>query len=303
MVDVVVAAVDRRIADLARLQHGVVSRAQLLELGITEAEIKWRIRVGRLHPVHRGVYLVGHAKPLPLAPEIAAVLACGPRSVVSHRSATTLFRILPSVRGPIEVTVVGADRRRRGITVHQTPTLARRDVRTLDRIPLTSPARTLLDVSPLLPFATLERAVAEAMARRIVRQQHLEDQLARNPGRAGTPSLLALVDGATPSLTRSEAERKLLALLRAAELPAPETNQRLFDYEPDFLWRDERVVVEVDGFRFHSTRRAFEADRRRDADLAARGYTVLRITWRQMADHPHAVVARNAAALARASIP
>ncbi len=201
----------------------------------------------------------------------------------------------------MEVTVVGADRRRPGITVHRTPALTRRDVRTLDRITLTSPARTLLDVSALLPQAALERTVADAYARRLLKGSDLRDQLARHPGRPGTPSLHALVNGATPSLTRSKAEAKLLALIRAADLPRPETNDSLDPYEPDFLWRDERVIVEFDSWQFHSGRRAFEADRRRDADLAARGYTVIRVTWRQLAHQPHAVVARIAAALAHAS--
>jgi very-short-patch-repair endonuclease len=291
---------DVGVAELARRQHGVVSRAQLLELGLTPKSIKWRVSSGRLHPIHRGVYLVGHRKPLPRAREMAAVLACGPRALVSHLSAAWLWAIDERPRGPVQVTVVGADRRRPGIAIHRTSSLTRRDVRTLERIALTSPARTLLDVSALLPPAALERVVAEAFARNLTKRAELLDQLERHPGRPGTPSLLALVDGAKPNRTRNDAEARLLALVRSAGLAAPESNAVVGPYEVDLLWREQRVVVEFDSWRWHSSRPAFEADRRRDGDLAARGYTVIRVTWRQLTREPHAVVARVAAALALA---
>ena len=292
---------DRLIAALARVQHGVVARAQLLELGLTPKQIKARVRVERLHPLHRGVYLVGHDAAAPGASQIAAVLAAGAAAQISHLSGLQLWRLPGPAPDLIDVTVP-ADRTltRPGIRFHRTDALTPRDTRRVERIPVTSPARTLLDVAALLSSTALERALGEAIARRLVRRSDLRDQLERNPGRPGTPSLRALVRGATPAWTRSEAEAELLALLRAADLPLPAANQKLGRYEPDLLWREQRVIVEFDSWQWHSSRRAFEADRRRDADLAARGYTVIRVTWRQLATEPHAVVARIAAALARA---
>lgn len=275
---------------------------QLVELGITSKQVATRVRGGRLHPVHRGVYLVGHGSPSPQARLMAAVLAGGTHAVISHLSAAKLLRLPAPEATRIDVTVIATSTPSRpGIRFHRTCSLCRRDVRRVDRIPLTSPARTLLDVSSVLCPAAIERAVAEAQSRNLVRRSELRDHLARHPGRPGTPSLRALVSGPAPSRIRSEAEAKLLALIRAADLPRPETNAPPGPYELDFLWREQRLVVEVDGFAFHSSRRAFESDRRRDADLAARGYTVIRTTWRQLVDEPHVVVARIAAALARAS--
>jgi very-short-patch-repair endonuclease len=289
------------IAELAKTQHGVVSRRQLLELGITAEQVKARLRAGRLHRAHRGVYLVGHRSPSPDALNLAAVLAGGAAACISHLGATKLWRLPAPEPDRIDVTVVAASTPSRpGIRFHRTTSLAKRDVRTLERIPLTSPARTLLDVSALLPPAALERAVGEAMARNLTKRSELLDQLERHPGRPGTPSLLALLDGAKPNRTRNDAEARLLALVGSAGLPVPESNAVVGPYEVDLLWREQRVVVEFDSWRWHSSRPAFEADRRRDGDLAARGYTVIRVTWRQLTREPHAVVARVAAALALA---
>ena len=157
----------------------------------------------------------------------------------------------------------------------------------------------MLDLASDLPPYLFERAIAEAQVRRLVRKDDLADQLARNRGWPGTRALRRLLElERGPTLTRSEAERRMLALVRAADLPPPVVNARLGRYEIDFLWRSQRLVVEVDGYAYHANRRAFERDRERDAALAAAGYTVLRVTWRQLVGAPGAVVARIAAALA-----
>lgn len=145
----------------------------------------------------------------------------------------------------------------------------------------------------------LERAVAEAQARHLAQPRDLLALLARYPGRRGTAALreLAESDGAF-AITRSEGEERLLALIRRSQLPPPEVNVRLCGFEVDFLWRDQRLVVEVDGFAFHSSRAAFEKDRLRDAELQARGFRVLRVTWRQIVDRKEATLARIAQALA-----
>jgi very-short-patch-repair endonuclease len=175
----------------------------------------------------------------------------------------------------------------------------RRDVRTLDRIPVTTPARTLLDLGAVVSASELERALAEAQVRRLVRRRDLLDQLERNRGRAGTRALREILEvPGGPAPTRSEAERRLLRLVRSAGLPRPLVNTGVASLEVDVLWRDQRLVVEVDGFRCHSSRASFERDRKRDALLAASGYTVLRVTSRQLVNEPEAVVARIAGALA-----
>jgi very-short-patch-repair endonuclease len=162
---------------------------------------------------------------------------------------------------------------------------------------VTAPARTLLDLAAMVPIRDLERAVDEARIRRLVRPRQLLDVLDRSPGRRGAGTLRRLLDG-DPTLTGSEAETRLLALLRAAGLPPTAVNARLGHYEVDFLWREQRLLVEVDGYAYHGTRAAFERDRARDADLQARGYRVMRVTWRQLVDQPEALIARIAQALA-----
>ena len=189
--------------------------------------------------------------------------------------------------------------RKPGIRVHRVRDLDRGDVRKLGGIPVTSAARTILDLAAVVSRRELERAMAEAYARRLARRRELASLLARRSSRPGARALKTLLDDAgAPALTRSEAEDRLLALIRAAEFPAPEVNVRIGRHEVDFLWRDQRLVVEVDGFAFHSSRAAFERDRRRDAELGTLGFRVMRVTWRQIVDEPQALIARLATALA-----
>jgi very-short-patch-repair endonuclease len=163
---------------------------------------------------------------------------------------------------------------------------------------VTTPARTILDLASVVPPRELERAFAEAEARRLTRRSQLAALLARVGARPGVPVLRSLLEtDIGPARTRSEAEERLLALIRASERPQPEVNVRVGSHEVDFLWRDQRLVVEVDGFRFHSSRTAFERDRLRDAELAAMGFRVVRVTWRQLVDGPQGVSTRIATAL------
>lgn len=245
---------------------------------------------------------MGHSIPPAGAAEFAAVLACGPGSAVSHRSAARLWR-LPTFQSwstPVEVTVVGRDPGQRpGVRVYRTRAFHPRDVRRLAGIATTAPTRTLLDVAALIPIEELTVAFADARARRLVDSRSLAELAARSRGRRGANAFrraLELHD--TGALTRSEAERKMLALVRAAALPVPEVNARVGRFEVDLLWRKHKVIVEVDGYAFHSGQTAFEGDRERDAVLIARGYVVLRVTWRHLVAHRDAVIARVAAALA-----
>ena len=293
---------DRLIAELAGFQRGVVARRQLLAMGIGTGAIATRMRRHQLHPVHRGVYAVGHLALLPLARETAAVLAAGPGSFVSHRSSVVVWHLVPvNDEAPVDVTVAASGRGGRpGLRVHRSRLVAARDVRHLRGLPVASPARALIDFAEEASERELERALHEALARNLVNVRALLAEADRFRGRRGVARLRHMVDESDhPMLTRSEAEERFLSLVRSGELPMPETNVLVDGYEVDFLWREERLVIEVDGFRFHSSRRAFERDRRRDADLQAAGFSVLRLTWRQIVHEPHPTIARTARALAR----
>lgn len=297
---------ERIIADLAGRQRGVVTASQLRAVGFDQQAIKRRLRAGRLHRLHRGVYLVGHPVPPNGAAELGAVLACGAGSVVSHHTSARLWRLSAFLErtGPIHVTVPGRDARHRpGIVVHRVRALAARDVRHVDGIPATSPARTLLDLASLLPLHDLELTLADARALGLIGERDLADLLDRDGTRRGAGVLRRLLElERSHGLSRSEAERRLFALIHAAGLPLPKKNALVGRLQVDFLWRPEKVVVEVDGYAYHSSKRAFERDRERDAQLAARGHTVIRVTWRQLRDGPEAVIARIAAALAVRSV-
>jgi len=257
---------------------------------------------GRLHRLHRGVYAVGHSSLPPLGLEQAALLAVGARGVLSHRSAAAFWNLLGSPDGPVDVTVPGARRRSRdGVALHGS-TLSGRDVARAGGLPVTQPARTLVDIAGVVDDRGLERAVDEAGVRRLASLAEIGVALDRAGAVAGTRRLRELLDRLDgPRLTRSEAEARLLALLRRSRLPLPSTNVRVGRYEVDMLWSSHRLAVEVDGFAFHGTRAAFERDRVRDADLQALGLRVIRVTWRQIVEEPEATVARLAGMLAASS--
>jgi very-short-patch-repair endonuclease len=284
---------------LAGRQHAVVRSDQLAAAGLTKDAVAHRVKEGRLRRIHRGVYLVA-SLPAPLTLEMAAVFACGPTAVLSHHAAAALWEIRPDRQGDVDVTVVSRRvRHRSGVRVHRAQRLNPRDVRRRHGIPVTAPARTLLDLAATLPQGKLERALEEAEIRRLVTRRVLTELLDRSNGHAGTGALCAaLALHHDPALTRSEAEARLLALIRAAGLPPPQANVRIRGHEVDLFWPDHGLVVEVDGYAYHSTRRAFERDRRRDAELQAAGLQVSRVTWHQIADTPEALVANLAATLA-----
>lgn len=286
---------DWALAGLAERQWGNVTRRQALATGMGPGAFSGRAKRGYLHRMHRGVYRVGHTAPLEFDREMAAVLACGTRALVSHGSAAYLWGL--ALRPPGDIHVTGPDRRgREGLRLHRCP-LAVAAAARCRGVPVTAVARTLVDMALRASSLEVERAVADALRRRLLTRAALDAEVARGrPGSAAIRSVLELEKGA--ALTRSEAERRLLALIRAAELPAPEHNIRIFGSEVDMFWRDQGVVVEVDGFAFHSAREAFERDRIRDARLVASGIRVLRVTWRRLTAKPHAVVADLAQSLA-----
>lgn len=228
---------------------------------------------------------------------MAAVLAYRGRAVASFASAGAMIGITKRPANLVHVTLSRKARPKRGIAVHCSP-LDPTDIRRDQRIPLTNPARTLLDLASCLSEDDFEQAAAEAWALRLVTRPQLQAQVDRHPHRPGTPSLRTLLElDRDPALTRSKAERRLLKLIRTTDLPEPETNAHIGPHEVDCLWRPQRFIVEFDSWTFHSSRKAFERDRRKDAELLALGYRVLRVTWRRLTREPGAVMASIAAAL------
>ncbi|MGH2925032.1 MAG: DUF559 domain-containing protein [Solirubrobacterales bacterium] len=295
-------SVDQLLAELAAVQHGAVARNQLLAAQVSRDQVDWRLRNGRLHEVHRGVYLVGHAVPTEHGMKMAALLACGADAVLSHRSAAAMWDLLTYPAGaPSWVTVpLRRNATRPGIRIHRA-NLPRPDIRRRARMPLTSPPRTILDLAAHVTEQDLERLVAEAAYRKLVSERELRDQLGQSPGKRGTPALRRVLDlPGGPRRTRSPAERQLLRMLRRAGIGGYETNARIHGFEVDVLWRDCDFAVELDGYAAHSGRVAFERDRLKIAKLKARGLDVMPITPRQIRDDSDAVVARLYAALARA---
>lgn len=298
------ALLGRRSADgvilrIAERQHGAVTRAQLLALGVTRHEIATRLADGRLREVYRGVYLVGAIAPL-YAREQAALFACGEGGVLSHATAGVIWQILTRTELPSDphVTIPRARRTRRdGITLHRAP-LARPDVRVRHGLRLTSPARTILDLAAVVRDAyELEAMVAEANFLNLASERELESQVERNPRRIGVRLLrdvLELAEG--PQRTRSGGERKLLQLLRKRGITGFQTNSKIYGWEIDFLWRDLNFGVELDGWDGHRGRVAFERDRLKMAKLEARGITLMPVTGRQLRDDENGVLARIEAA-------
>ncbi len=287
---------------LAARQHGLVTRVQLLHAGVAPDVVDRRLRAGQLRRVHGGVYRVGPLE-APHYREMAAVLACGDSAAVSHRSAATLWEILPR-RGdglPVEVIVArGRAGRRPGIRVRHIRTLRADEVTRREGIPITTPARTLYDLAGVATHRQLERSLAAALEQGLTTCSQVLSLLVHHTRGPGKSKLRALLEpGSRLAFTRSEAEERFLALIRRAQLREPEVNVTVEGHEVDFCWRAERLVVEVDGRAFHSSDRSFERDRRRDAVLVAAGLRVIRVTWRQILSEPEALLVRVAQALAR----
>jgi very-short-patch-repair endonuclease len=229
---------------------------------------------------------------------MAGVLAGGDGTVLSHRTAAALWGIRDTSRRDIEITTPGRRRTRAGLVVHEA-TVPRDEQTWHDGIPVTTPARTLLDLAALLDEHQLARAAERAEALRLGSPTSLADLVARYPRRPGVPTLRKLVeaDRVAATRTRSELERRFLTLLDAEGLPRPLVNERIDTMEPDFVWTTERLVVELDGFETHGTRAAFERDRARDRALMAAGWRVARITKRQLDDAPSELAAELQALL------
>jgi len=294
---------DRAIGDLAARQYANITRRQLLELGVSTDAIDRAVRRGRLYRVHRGVYSLLPARARPaLAVEQAALLACGPSALLSHGSAARLHGVrLPGYAREVHVTVTGAahPRSRPGLVVHRVASIDPQERVRVERLPVTSVARTLLDLAPLHTERQLAPLVDQAL-RRTSRAKLLE-VVERHRGRPGARRLARLLDPARPSAdTWSKAEARLLRAIARAGLPLPECNVPIGAYVADLLWREQRVIVEYDSDAYHGGPHAFDRDRARHNDLAALGYEVLHVTERHLAEEPERVIVWIARALDRA---
>lgn len=284
---------DLRIAELAAGQWAVITRHQLLSTGLSASGISRRVATGRLHRLHAGAYSLVPREAL--APEgrwLAGVLACGPGAALSHRSAGVLWELLDDVLELPEVTVpVGRAQTVDGVLLHRSRSLAG-NVTMRRGIPVTTLERTLADLADVVPRAALHRAAQQAEFLR-GRVGTSGDPWRHAHGRRGAPVLRTLPQlRAVTGMTRSELERRMLAICRGAGLPEPESNRRIAGHRVDFVWREQRLIVETDGRQAHLTAAAFENDRRRDVDLMVAGWRVARFTWAAVRDEPTVVAER-----------
>jgi very-short-patch-repair endonuclease len=276
----------RTLFELAKKQHGVASRGQLLGLGLNNDAVDYLIATDFLHPIFRGVHAVGRRELTRYGTWMAAVLSCGPTAVLAYRSAGALWKICEEEPGEIEILIRGTSgRRKRDGRVIRTRTSFKP---TRQRgIPVTTPIDTLIDLGTCLPSRRLEAAVSEADARGIVKVPTLHEAVHAQPGRPGTPALRALLDPATFVLTQSELERLFVPIARRAGLPKPTTQKRFGKMRVDFYWGTPLcLVVEVDGLTYHRTAERQAKDTARDHAHFLAGRTPLRFTHHQVAREP-----------------
>jgi very-short-patch-repair endonuclease len=271
---------EQEISGVAVRQHGVISSRQLESLGFDRAAIHRRAVAGRLHRVHRGVYVVGHPSLSLESRWMAAVLACGEGALLSHTSAASLLGFLRPAPGLIHVSVPTYSGRRghTGVRLHRCASLRGQPLASRRGIPVTSPARTIEDIEGVLPAWQVRKAVRQAEI-----------------------SGVRLGPKTKTDRTRSDLERDFLRLCRRFGIPAPEVNVKVGRWTVDFLWREERIAVETDFYNYHRGRVAFQDDHARDLDLRRRELAVHRFSEEQVSEQPEEVARGLREALGLAS--
>jgi hypothetical protein len=282
--------IDEAIAQIAAGQNGNATRAQLVAVGLNDVAINYRVRLGRLHRVHRGVYSVGRPPTTPLEKAAAAVLACGERAALSHGSAMTLWGFWKRWDEPFEVSVA-VDRRPSGIRAHRMTGLLRRDIAIEQGIAVTSPAVTLLHCAPRLRPRSLTRAVNDWRRADLVTPVALGDVVHRFPLHPGAPLLQPHADN-NQNPTRSGFEDDFVPFCERFGLPEPQINIPLHGFEVDAYFEDAKLIVECDGWDFHNDRQAFEDDRERDATMLEHELATIRITKKRLDHEPEREAAR-----------
>ncbi|MEX2194649.1 MAG: hypothetical protein WD844_05125 [Thermoleophilaceae bacterium] len=280
---------DAILARLATASHGVVTRRGLLAAGIARHDIARRLRTGTLILEYPGVYRVGHRAPSTEAAYLAAVVACGDRSLLSGLAAGHLVRIVRAAPPLPEVTVP-TERRVEGIRTVRSRLIHRRDAMVFRGVPVTTVARALVDIAARLPEDDLARAYHEGQVKHGIRPRHVEAVLERRPASSGAGNLRRVMRGDV-RLTLSALERRFLRLLREADLPLPWTNRRVDEHYVDCRWPDHKLTVELDSYRFHQSRYAWEQDRRREREARARGDDFRRYTWGDVFERPRPMLA------------
>jgi predicted transcriptional regulator of viral defense system/very-short-patch-repair endonuclease len=280
--------VEQILGRIASKAHGVVTMDELHAAGVSRREVGRRLQSGLLLPVYRGVYRVGHRAPSPEARYAAAVKACDDEAVLSGRAAAWAWGLtrtappLPEVNCPTE-------RRVKGVRTRRTRRLDPRERTVWKRIPITTVPRTIVDLPSLLSFDELSRAVHEADVRHGTRPEHIEAVLARYPNAPGAATLRAIASGDSPTIL-SQLEKHFRAVLVRHALPLPRTNRKEGMHYVDCRWPEQRLTVELDSYRFHRSRRAWEQDRERERAARARGDEFRRLTWRDVVEEPDPTV-------------
>jgi len=282
--------VERIAAEIGDVAHGVVARRELLAAGVTAAQVKRRLQKGTLLIEFPGVYRLGHRAPSTDAHYMAAVKACGPEAALRGRAAAFLLGLL-RLRVPPEPEVLTTrDRRVRGIRIKRTRRIDPRDVTIFRAIPVTAVPRTLVDLAAKLPLTALGRAFHEARVKYRLEPAAVEEVLARRPNSPGAAKLRAVMYGDS-RITLGHVEERFLALLAEHRLPLPATNVAVRHEYLDCRWKDPPLAVELDSYRYHGSRHAWEADRRREREARARGEEFRRYTYGDVCEHPELMLA------------
>ena len=291
---------DLAVARIAAAQRTMVSTKQLADCGMGKDAIAHRVRSGRLHPEFQGVYSVGCGELPPLARELGALMACGTGSFLSHRSAAFVWGLSGVPPAEVELSVVGrCCESRRGIRVHRVQGIDQRELRRREDLWVSSPARVCLEIAAVSPPA-LPGVIDEGLARRLLTRPEIEAVLGRHRGQRGTAGLAAILgDDSAMTITRSQAEKAMLKLIRDGRLPRPEVNVRLGPYKPDFMWRSHHLIVELDSYTFHGGPRGFQRDYDKDLFYRDAGFDVLRFLRAHVVHEPAPVLVRLAQTLAR----
>jgi very-short-patch-repair endonuclease len=274
--------VEQELARMATGAHGIVDREELLGAGITAKEIKGRLRKGTLIREFPGVYRVGHRAPSVESSYLAAVRACGKGAVLSGRAAAYLWGLIRG-RAPTPEVTVASKRRIEGIKTRRTRSPV--EATTWRGIPITTVARTLVDLAAVLSADDLARACHEAGVRYGTTPRQVEAVLAKRPRTKGAGRLRAVLNGEV-RVTLSKLERGFLQRLEEAGLPLPQTNRPAGGRRIDCRWPEHRLTVELDGYRYHSSRHAWELDRRREREARARGDEFRRYTFGDVEEWP-----------------
>ncbi|MGO9496601.1 MAG: DUF559 domain-containing protein [Solirubrobacteraceae bacterium] len=294
---------DLAASQIAAGQKTLATTEQLVACGLSDDAVAYRLKTGRLHVVFRGVYSMGCGELPPLALELAALLACGERSFISHWSAAFVWGLLKTPPPQVEVTVVGrCCKSRAGLKVHRIQAIDRAEIGRHEGLWISTPARAVLEVASSASVDGLAEVINEGQGLRILTPQALEAVRRRNRGRRGMARLAQVIgDEDAMTITRSRAERAFLKLIRDARLPAPQVNQRLGRYEPDFMWREQRLIVELDSYRFHGGPGGFHNDHEKDLVYRDAGFDVLRPTRNHVIHEPARVLVRVVRALERSN--